>query len=347
MHRSLQKPVADFLRKKKLELNSPLSLKDITFFIGVFVDGMVELWPDKMFAQITLNDIRQFVEALEDKKLGHKMGRATIRKKVVMYMKCLFDAAIEAGHIEGNPTQGFAYRKRANYQPTQRISREHLIILKRFFAGQNNFEMKLGQAIRGILLDTGIRASELCALSDEDVDLVASTVKVCEGKTDKGAVLVFGQETKLALRLYLEARSQLPKRASGFFFVHTRGGRIVSTQLDHMLKRWAGNSGIPPISAHMFRVTFAVESFLADKDAFAVQAALRHTTLDMTYRYMRTALRERNQLRQSLGSVEDRLSDMTRMNIQPESEVKKTGEIQAATATKIQPSFIQLCAYDG
>ena len=264
-----------------------------------------------------------------------------------MYMKCVFDASIEARYIERSPAQGFAYRKKANYQPTQRIPREHLHTLRQFFASHDSFEMRLGQAIRGVLLDTGIRASELCALSDADVDLVASSLTVREGKTDHGAVLVFGQETKVALRAYLSARVQLNHHESGFLFLHTRGRQIIPTNLDHMLKRWAARANIPPISAHMFRVTFAVESFLADKDAFAVQAGLRHTTLDMTYRYMRMALRERNQLRQSLGSVEDRLSGLASGTSEQTNTNNVNLEPVVADTSLNQSDVSRLFAFDG
>jgi site-specific recombinase XerD len=60
------------------------------------------------------------------------------------------------------------------------------------------------EAILLLLLDTGLRASELCGLDVGDVDLTECRVKVREGKGGKSRSVYFSSETRKALFLYLK-----------------------------------------------------------------------------------------------------------------------------------------------
>ena len=59
-----------------------------------------------------------------------------------------------------------------------------------------------------MLLDTGIRASELSALRVDNVDLTTAHVKVIDGKGGKDRTLIMGKSCKAALWRYLMQRPE-------------------------------------------------------------------------------------------------------------------------------------------
>ena len=157
------------------------------------------------------------------------------------------------------------------------------------------------------LLDTGIRNEELCNLADSDLDIAANRINIRYGKGGSSGRLGFGANTHTAIQDYLAVRAALSNGSTGRLFVNSQGRGLTKTHLAHLFTACGKRAGIPRLSPHQLRVTFAVELFLKGESPFTVQAALRHKTLDMTYRYMRLAEEERTALRCSISSVSDEL----------------------------------------
>ena len=65
------------------------------------------------------------------------------------------------------------------------------------------------------LLDTGIRASELCSLNIEDVNPIQGDVKILLGKGKKPRTVYLGSKSRKALRNYLRLREDNNKALWG------------------------------------------------------------------------------------------------------------------------------------
>ena len=163
------------------------------------------------------------------------------------------------------------------------------------------------RAVVHLLLDTGMRNEELCNLHDADLAIETKQINIVYGKGGSSGKLGFGSKTQAAIQDYLAARANLTRRNPDRLFVNSQGHVLTNTYLAHLFQDYGQKAGVPKLSPHQFRVTFAVELFLKGESPFTVQAALRHTTLDMTYRYMRLADEERTALRCSIASVSDDL----------------------------------------
>ena len=86
-----------------------------------------------------------------------------------------------------------------------------------------------------ILLDTGLRASELLDLDFVNVNPIVGTLQIMHGKGDKYRVVYLGKKTRIALRSYYRRI----KHQEGALIIGVHGERLTYTGLRMLLKRRA------------------------------------------------------------------------------------------------------------
>src|SRR4051812_22687562 len=96
-------------------------------------------------------------------------------------------------------------------QPVSLIAEQELVALLAACKG-NTFENRRDTAILRLLIDTGIRLSELTGLKVDDLDFDADVAHVM-GKGRRPRAVPFGNRTGDALRRYLRARARHPMAA--------------------------------------------------------------------------------------------------------------------------------------
>lgn len=143
------------------------------------------------------------------------------------------------------------------------------------------------RAIILMLLDTGIRATELCELTIGDVDIENGRVHVIHGKGDKERFLPFSNRTGQALWRYLTRREK-PKQDDPLF--ETIYGRHLSrTELAHILSNIGNRAGVEKAHPHRFRHTFAINYLRNSGDPFTLQEILGHSTMEIVKIYLKLA----------------------------------------------------------
>lgn len=158
-------------------------------------------------------------------------------------------------------------------------------------AARKTGDPKRDEAIVLFLVDTGIRASELCSLRMHDLDLSARMCQVL-GKGNKKRPMPFGKVCARALSSMLR---DADREADAPIFVTTRGRRsgesLTRSGLLQLFERLGDAAGIQGVrcSPHTARHTFAVSFLRAGGHTFALQSMLGHESLDMTQRYVRLA----------------------------------------------------------
>ena len=142
------------------------------------------------------------------------------------------------------------------------------------------------RAILMLLLDTGLRASELCGLQVRDVDFRNDRLTVM-GKGAKERVLPFDGRTAQALWRYLATRDS--QRGRDFLF-RTRTGRAVHPKgLLQIIKGIGRRAGVTGVTVHRFRHTFAITFLRNGGHVFALQRMLGHSTMQMVKHYLALA----------------------------------------------------------
>jgi site-specific recombinase XerD len=147
------------------------------------------------------------------------------------------------------------------------------------------------RAIIYLLLDTGMRASELVGIEQSDISFERRNIKVL-GKGNKQRLLPFSKTTALVLSFYLESVQDRP-------FPMTRSG------LRLLMRRLGKRSGVSDCHPHRFRHTFAITYLRNGGDIYTLQAILGHTTLDMIRRYLAIAQVDIEKVHQRASPVEN------------------------------------------
>jgi integrase/recombinase XerD len=143
------------------------------------------------------------------------------------------------------------------------------------------------------MLDTGLRASELCSLKIGELDLRTGKVVIKHGdeggaKGGKGRTVFIGKSTRRAVWRYLADREDRDDPESPVFI--NRGNRpFNSNSLRHLIVRLAEKAGVKGAHPHKFRHTFAITYLRSGGDVFTLQALLGHSSLDMVRHYAQIA----------------------------------------------------------
>jgi site-specific recombinase XerD len=111
------------------------------------------------------------------------------------------------------------------------------------------------EVILRLLLDTGVRVSELCGLELADVDLDRELAYVT-GKGSRPRVVPFGAKTAQAVDRYLRVRALHPHARSPRLLLGQRGPMTPDGARD-VLNARAGAAGLTDVHPHRFRHTFA------------------------------------------------------------------------------------------
>lgn len=146
-------------------------------------------------------------------------------------------------------------------------------------------ETERDTAIILVLLDSGLRASELCALRVGDVDLATGRVDVRHGKGRKDRTTFIGPRTRKSLTKYLWTRTTTPDDA--LFASFTSGNRLTVYGLQSLIRRVAQRADVPDHGLHRFRRTFAIESLRAGMPMMQLAAMMGHGSLPVLQRYLR------------------------------------------------------------
>ena len=143
------------------------------------------------------------------------------------------------------------------------------------------------RAIILVLLDTGVRASELCGLQLRHVDLKNRHILVM-GKGSKERQLPISAETAKALWKYVIA-ARKDARVNEEVFEGYYGRPLTREALLKLLHRLGERAGVEDCHPHRFRHTFAIQYLRNGGNTLALQASLGHTTLEMVRVYAQIA----------------------------------------------------------
>jgi integrase/recombinase XerD len=146
------------------------------------------------------------------------------------------------------------------------------------------------RAIILTLLDTGLRASELCSLQIRHVDLRNHDkfVTVVDGKGSKDRRVPISAPTAQAIWRYLKTRPD--SRIDEPLFATETNHHIDRHNLANMLEALAARAGIQgTINPHRFRHTFAINYLRNGGDIYTLRSILGHEALEMCLRYLAIA----------------------------------------------------------
>lgn len=145
--------------------------------------------------------------------------------------------------------------------------------------------------IFAILLDTGVRVSELIGLDVSDVDLVRCRITV-QRKGGNIDSVYFSDDTLALIQEYLLVRKQVVINGSSALFVSfvgtNKGGRLSVRSVELMTKKYASAAGITnsgKMTPHKMRHTCAMVLLKMTGNLALVQKQLGHRSITSTTIY--------------------------------------------------------------
>ena len=144
-------------------------------------------------------------------------------------------------------------------------------------------------AILSVLLDTGLRATELCSLTLNNVHLdPGDSYILVFGKGKKEREMGLGQRARLDLHRYIRQYRKQAKPADPVFLSRL-GGALTRNGLDQLLYRLKDWAGVQTEGgAHLFRHTFATMYLANDGDVYKLSRLMGHSHVSTTEGYVRS-----------------------------------------------------------
>lgn len=137
------------------------------------------------------------------------------------------------------------------------------------------------KAIIALLLSTGCRISEICALNRKDVDFINKEIVVL-GKGNKERTVFIDEVTAMLLQRYLDER----KDDYEALFIGKGSERLTPHGIRNLLHRIAVKAGVENTHPHRFRRTLATNLIDHGMPVQEVAAILGHEKLDTTMKYV-------------------------------------------------------------
>lgn len=268
---TLQEAAESFLADCKARNLSPRTL-DVN---RIILRGLASFLGDVGLPEVTSTDLRRFLI---------EKASATSPATAARYYDCI--AAMcrflhSEGFVPDNPMAAVK-KPRAPVPIIEPLSQEQVEAL--LATCQNNFTGIRDRLVLMILLDCGLRASELCDLTLADIDTENQQFLIRHGKGDRSRRVPFGSAVLAALRQYLGRRSEVD---TPNLIVNVYGDPIDRYRIRAIVQNAALRSGVkhPHMGPHLLRHTCAVSYLRAGGDTFSLQKLLGHSTLVMTRRY--------------------------------------------------------------
>jgi len=240
--------------------------------------------------KLGVNHIRQFLWYLasESNRWGSgnpSSGKPASQSTVNHYYRVLntfFGWLKQEGFIPDNPV---AYIKapKIDHKVVPALTPNEVRRLLDACSSKSALDVR-NKAILSILLDTGLRVSELANLKLEDVDLNTGTILVRRGKGGKQRIVRIGSKAQKALWRYVTIYRP---RDTERLFLDRAGEPLDASGIKIMIRRLTKKTGVK-VYGHKLRHTFSINYLRNGGDVFTLQYLLGHSTLQMTQRYLQS-----------------------------------------------------------
>lgn len=263
--------------------------------------------------QLDFHDMDEYMIEKSHYEVLHRNHKTEIREtkptrkaRIQSSLRAFFTFLHTHRYIRSNPTEGM---KKVRLQKDKMIDRLDLEQTRKLLDTVRNTELSNPKArsrsehtqyrdtaILTLLINTGIRVSELVGLNLRDVDFESREIVVIRkgGKPDN---VFFNDETAAALFDYVKLeRPNYAEPDEDALFLSTRRERMAVRSIQAMLKKY-GREAIPlkkTLSPHKLRKTYGTLLYEHTGDIRLVADVLGHTDIAVTSRhYVDTSLRRK------------------------------------------------------
>jgi integrase/recombinase XerD len=213
-------------------------------------------------------------------------------------IKTFYRYLLKNGYVLYDPSASLEMPRQAETIPRDILTKKEIALLLSI----PDLETPLGirdRAIMELLYVTGIRTTEACNLTLNDLDLSTSELRINLGKNKKDRIVPLGEVACDYLELYLkEARPQLLKDPKQLALFITKNGCKMNRQyVSRIIRDYNKEAGIKKkITPYSFRHTCATHLLKGKADIRHIQQILGHESITTTQRYTRVEIADLKQV---------------------------------------------------
>ena len=256
---------------------------DLLAFARWFPDSAGEPFSARAVTPTDLRDYKSFLRTVERRQA------ATINRRFAA-LRSFFRWAKGAGLVTELPTEHVSGVPAAPRSPKALAKRE----VDRLIREAERHGQPRNLAILQLLRHTGLRVSELCNLRLDDLTISErrGSLLVRSGKGDKDRTVPLNNDVRRAVTAYLDAR---PLVDDDHLFVGQRGDPLQPQGVQLVVRKYARRAGLPDVTPHILRHSFAKHILDAGEDLATVQRLLGHERLETTAIYTQPTARDLEQ----------------------------------------------------
>jgi integrase/recombinase XerD len=228
----------------------------------------------KTFQQTTPQFIREYMTYLGSSGLNPGGQHANFRTLKV-YFRWFWD---EVSPDYANPINKVKPPK-VEVVPLKGITRDEFVMLFHYCV-KDTFTGERDRAILLVLMDTGLRAQEVCDIELANIDLIGGSM-IVKGKGSKTRTVFFGSQTRKQLRRY----QRYATNKKYLFSTHS-GEKMKYVTIRQILVRLSRKANIKEVSLHDFRRGYAAELLKRGVDLLSLSRLLGHSDLSLLKRYV-------------------------------------------------------------
>jgi site-specific recombinase XerD len=285
----LAKLVRSWLLDGELSNRSPKTLKarrDITGKLQWFLAR-------REFDDCGVEELRCFFLYLQRGHLdpGGRWGNPTETKPLrplslktyFAYLRSFFSFCYNEGRIAPSPMERIPAIRDPGDEVMPFTDEEVEKLLR---AAEKTRQAARDTAILLVLVDCGLRASEVCNLAYADLNLDERSLLIREGKGKKTRQAFLGKRTTRAIWKYVQLDGRDPGDP---LFFSERGGALTYDGIKFIVRRIATTAGVKNAHALRARHFFALSYLKAGGDKLSLMRLMGHTTVAMTNKYVQWA----------------------------------------------------------
>jgi site-specific recombinase XerD len=296
---SLERAIELYLSTLEAEGKSPRYIDWLKTRLRFFTKFIHQAYEDDYKLQdLAVEDGREFLRELmsrDTKFRDHPMHEEQKGKLSIQYIhgcgravRSFSTWVYEEGYLEDNVMRRLKLPRLPATQPEPLTEEE----IRRVLAAclDSSYECRRNFAVLMLFLDTGIRLGELVHLRLSKIDFPLGEMTVI-GKGNKERKVPVGSQAKKALLDYIskERREPLGPQDADRLFLTVDGTPMTHTAVAKVFDRVKVRAEVPKLHPHVCRHTFSVRYLVNGGDAFSLQKILRHTSLEMTRKYVNMA----------------------------------------------------------
>lgn len=286
----LPEVAADFIVDRKAAGLSPNTIRWYTDWSKRFIAFLRQRGLPLDANKVTAQHVRDFLADLRERRpwegvrqvpRSRKISRATVNC-AFRALRALFNWAAEEGRIATNPMHRLKEPKMPQKTPAV-FTKDEIERLLNTAATWGQLKERNSLVVQ-LLLDTGIRLSELTGLTLHNVFPNEGYIKV-KGKGSKERLVPIGTVVQRSLSHYVERVR--PKVKTNALFLTKDGRRLKNSGVRSLLRRMGKAAGVTTrVHPHKFRHTFAKEYLMHGGNLESLRRILGHTSLEMARRYL-------------------------------------------------------------